>query len=100
MESYLRAEKATLSKLLDEQAKPTRLPSVEDVARLAFDLDKRLSQDIEVGRAQLIRWLRTGSLRVPKRAVLANAEKTKPAEQLAGSNSGRYTGAVAGACSR
>jgi site-specific DNA recombinase len=111
MESYLRAEKATLSKLIDEQAKPTRLPTVEDVARLAFDLDKRLAQDIEAGRAQLIRWLRTGSLRVSQandgtvsakgalnlRAVLADAENSKPAEQLAGSKFGRYTEVVAGA---
>lgn len=111
MESYLRAEKATLSKLLDQQATPARLPSVDDVARLAFDLDKRLSQDIEAGRAQLIRWLRSGSLRVSQandgtvsakgalnlRAVLADAENSEPAEQLAGSKFGGYTDVVAGA---
>lgn len=63
------------------------------------------------GRAQLQRWLRTGKLQVSQdehgihhakgdlnlRAILADAEKTKPAEQLAGSNSGWYPGEVAGA---
>ena len=111
LESYLRAEKATLSKLLDDAEKPARLPSVEDVAGLAYDLDKRLAQDIATGRAQLVRWLRTGSMRVSQesdgavhakgalnlRAVLADAEKTKTANHLAVSNSGRYTGVVAGA---
>lgn len=111
LESYLRAEKATLAKLLDQSARPARLPSADDVAALAFDLDKRLAQDIEAGRAQLIRWLRTGNLRVSQdetgsmiakgalnlRAVLADAENSKPAEQLAGFKFGRYTEEVAGA---
>ncbi|HUJ57234.1 MAG TPA: recombinase zinc beta ribbon domain-containing protein [Kofleriaceae bacterium] len=99
-ESYLRAEKATLAKLLDESAKPARLPSADEVARLTYDFDKRLARDIEVGRAQLVRWLRTGSLRVSQesdgavhakgalnlRAILADAENSKPAKGLAGSN--------------
>jgi hypothetical protein len=111
LESYLRAEKATLAKLLDASVKPAQLPSAEEVERLTYDLDKRLAQDIEVGRAQLVRWLRTGNLRVSQesdgsvhamgalnlRAVLADTEKLKAANHLAAFGFRRYPGFVAGA---
>jgi site-specific DNA recombinase len=107
LEKYVLAEKATVSKLLDEAREPLRLPSVDEVASRAYELDARLSQDPQGGRARLIRWLRDGKLTVETGpdgkpyargallplTILAEAENTKPAKDLAG----RYTHIVAGA---
>jgi hypothetical protein len=40
------------------------LPSIDEVTALAIDLDARLTNDPEVGRAALRRWLHDGVIRV------------------------------------
>jgi hypothetical protein len=73
---------------------------VDEIASLAFQLDARLTQDPQTGRTELLRWLKDGKLRVflgpdGKQyakgelipfTILAEAENTKPAEQLGGSS--------------
>jgi hypothetical protein len=107
METYVRAEKATVDQLISQAQEPLRLPSVDEIASLALQLDARLNQDPTAGRAQLLRWLKDGKLRVVLGpdgksyakgelipfTILAEAENTKPANHLAG----RYTNIVAGA---
>ena len=46
------AEKATVEKLLSDAQQPLRLPSIDEISTLAFELDKRLQQNPEAGRAQ------------------------------------------------
>jgi site-specific DNA recombinase len=98
LETYVRAEKATVEQLLKQAQEPLRLPSIDEITSLAFDLDARLGQDPQAGRAQLIRWLRDGSLRVVlgpdgkqyaqgaliPMTILADAEKTEPPKGLGG----------------
>ena len=75
----------------------------------ALQLDARLNQDPTAGRAQLLRWLKDGKLRVVLGpdgkpyakgelipfTVLAEAENTKPTKQLGGSGGSRYMSFVA-----
>lgn len=107
LETYVRAEKATVAKLLEDAQEPLHLPSIDEISSLAFELDHRFQQNPEAGRAQLGRWLRDGSLRVvvgedgkqyAKGAlipltILAEAENTKPGNHLPG----QYLRFVAGA---
>lgn len=109
LETYARAEKAMGDQLLSQAQEPLKLPSVDGVAALAFQLDARLNQDPQAGRSQLIRWLKDGKLRVTvgpydkqyakgemlPLTILAEAENTKPADQLAGLAARRYTSFVA-----
>ena len=111
METYVRAEKAAVDQLVTQAQEPLRLPSVDEIASLALQLDARLNDDPQAGRAQLLRWLKDGKLRVVLGpdgkpyakgelipfTVLAEAENTKPAEQLGGLGGSRYMSFVAGA---
>src|SRR3569623_2025454 len=110
LETYVLAEKAAVAQLVEQAQAPLRLPSVEEITSMAYKLNQRIQEDPMAGRAQLIRWLREGQLRVLKGpdgkfdakgellplTILAeaqndNAENTKPANHLAG----RYTHFVA-----
>jgi site-specific DNA recombinase len=64
LEAYARSEKAALAELEKEILKPIRLPTLEEVAALATDLQARLSENVEVGRAVLSRWLNEGKIRI------------------------------------
>jgi hypothetical protein len=46
-----------LSQLEAEIAKPIRSPTLDEVAELAINLQARLSENVEVGRTVLSRWL-------------------------------------------
>jgi hypothetical protein len=88
---------------VSQAQEPLRLPSVDEIASLALQLDARLNDAPQVGRAQLLRWLEDGKLRVVlgpdgksyakgeliPPTVLAEAENTRPAEQLGGSGGSR-----------
>jgi hypothetical protein len=98
METYARAEKATVDQLVSQAQQPLRLPSVDEIASLALQLDARLNEDPQAGRAQLLRWLKDGKLRVVLGpdgkpyakgelipfTILAEAENTKPVQRLDG----------------
>lgn len=64
LEAFARAEKAALAELAQEANRPLRLPSIDEVTALAIDLEARLTDDPEVGRAALRRWLHDGVIRV------------------------------------
>lgn len=49
---------------MQEAQRPLRLPSIDEVTALATDLEARLTDDPEVGRAALRRWLHEGVIRV------------------------------------
>jgi hypothetical protein len=64
LEAFARAEKAALAELAEQASRPLRLPSNDEVMALATDLEGRLTEDPEVGRATLRRWLSNGVIRV------------------------------------
>jgi uncharacterized protein YbjQ (UPF0145 family) len=64
LEAFARSEKAALADLVQEAQRPLRLPSIDEVTALATDLEARLTDDPEVGRAALRRWLHEGVIRV------------------------------------
>jgi site-specific DNA recombinase len=64
LEAFARSEKTALAELAQEANRPIRLPSIDEVTALAIDLDARLTDDPEVGRAALRRWLHEGVIRV------------------------------------
>src|SRR6185436_10646082 len=64
LETFARAEKAALAELAEQASRPLRLPSNDEVMALATDLEGSLTDDPEVGRATLRRWLNDGVIRV------------------------------------
>lgn len=64
LEAFARSEKAALAELAEEANRPIRLPSIDEVTALAIDLEARLTDDPELGRAALRRWLHDGVIRV------------------------------------
>jgi hypothetical protein len=56
--------KAALAELAEQASRPFRLPSNDEVMALATHLEGRLTDDPEVGRATLRRWLSDGVIRV------------------------------------
>jgi hypothetical protein len=64
LEAFARAEKAALAELAEQASRPLRLPSNDEVMALATDLEGCLTDDPEVGRATLRRWLSDGVIRV------------------------------------
>jgi hypothetical protein len=62
LEAFARAEKAALAELAQEANRPLRLPSIEEVTALATDLEVRLTEDPELGREALRRWLHEGRI--------------------------------------
>lgn len=64
LEAFARAEKAALAELAQEADRPLRLPNIDEVTSLATDLEARLTDDPELGRAALGRWLHEAVIRV------------------------------------
>jgi hypothetical protein len=64
LEAFARAEKAALAEIAEQASRPLRLPSNDEVMALATDLEGCLTDDPEVGRATLRRWLTNGVIRV------------------------------------
>ncbi|HEX3760891.1 MAG TPA: hypothetical protein VHW23_19470, partial [Kofleriaceae bacterium] len=62
LEAFARSEKAALADLAQEANRPLRLPSIEEVTALATDLNARLTEDPELGREALRRWLHEGRI--------------------------------------
>lgn len=50
METYVRAEKATVDQLVSQAQEPLRLPSVDEIASLALQLDARLNDPTSPGQ--------------------------------------------------
>ena len=64
LEAHAKSEKAAIERIKDEIAQPLRLPSVDELANMAFDLEARLTKDPQAGRMQLQRWLTQVQIRV------------------------------------
>jgi hypothetical protein len=64
LEDYVRAEKATIARLEASGGTPAELPTVDQISAIAFDLEKRIAQDPDAGRAQLGRLLRGGTVSI------------------------------------
>jgi site-specific DNA recombinase len=64
LEARLKREKAAVERLEAVADERVELPSVEEVAALAIDLDARIRQDPEAGRAMLARWLKDGAIKI------------------------------------
>ena len=64
LEAFARSEKVALAELAQEANRPLRLPSIEEVTALATDLEARLTEDAELGREALRRWLHEGRILV------------------------------------
>ena len=62
LEDYVRAENALVEKLERSNGGPVDLPSVEHIAGIALDLEKRIAQDVNGGRALLGQLLQGGRL--------------------------------------
>jgi hypothetical protein len=62
LEAFARSEKAALAELAQEANRPLRLPSIEEVTALATDLEARLTEDPDLGREALRRWLHEGRI--------------------------------------
>ena len=104
LETYVRSEKAAIEQLEGQAQQPLRLPSVDEIAALAFQLDTRLKQDPQAGRAQLQRWLKDGKLLVTRGAdgkhyasgallpltLLEDAENENTAQQRGGESGSVY----------
>jgi len=67
LEAAAKSERAEIDRLVRESKEPLRLPSIEEVTRLVFDLEARAKQDPIGVRAQLQRWHKSGVIRVRKR---------------------------------
>jgi hypothetical protein len=66
LETFARSEKAALAEIAQEASRPLRLPSIEEVTALATDLEARLTEDPELKREALRRWLREGRILVDR----------------------------------
>ena len=64
LEDYVRAENALIEKLERSGGAPADLPTVDQIAAVAFDLEKRIAQDVDSGRAMLGRLLKGGTLSI------------------------------------
>lgn len=64
LEAFARSEKAALAEIAQEANRPLRLPSIDEVTALATDLEARLTEDPELGREALRRWLHGGQILV------------------------------------
>ena len=53
MEAHAKAERANLDRLIQESREPLRLPSIDELTNLAFNLEDRLMEDPVTGRVQL-----------------------------------------------
>ena len=57
LEASAKAEHASIARLAQAVAQPIRLPSIDEVTAMVFDLDARLTEDPEAGRQVLRQWL-------------------------------------------
>ncbi len=92
MEAHARSEKAAIAQLKDDLTRPLRLPSLDEITDLVFNLDASLNTDPVRGRGQLRRWLKDEEIRLRPEpggtyaaegallplVVLADAKKRRP----------------------
>ncbi len=64
LDAYAKEERAQIGALEAAAGEPLRLPSIDDVLAQVIDLDARLADDPEAGRARLGRWLKDSAIRV------------------------------------
>ena len=68
LEAHARAEKIEIDRLDRDSREPLRLPSLDEVATLVFDLEARFAQDPVAGRNQLRSWLKDELIRITPQA--------------------------------
>jgi site-specific DNA recombinase len=64
LEGQARADKIELARLTQQAQTPLRLPSIQEVTALVFDLDSRLAEDPEAGRQLLRRWFQDQQIQI------------------------------------
>ncbi|MBS1120630.1 MAG: hypothetical protein H6Q90_2858 [Deltaproteobacteria bacterium] len=64
LEAFARTEKEEIARLVEEARKPVYLPSLDELAALATNLEACMMADVERGRAMLLRWLHEGIIKV------------------------------------
>ncbi len=112
LEAGAKAERAGIDRLVQDSREPLRLPSIDEVTRMVFDLEARAATDPLKTRAQLQRWHKSGVIRVRKRpdgvveawgdllplAILSESQEPKRSKHGdPGSPDHRATSFVAGA---
>ena len=80
LEASAKTERAEIERLVADSHQPLRLPSIEEITRMVFDLEARATRDPEKTRAQLQRWHKSSTIRVRKRpdGVVEAIESTMP----------------------
>lgn len=67
LEAGAKTERAEIERLVADSHQPLRLPSIEEITRMVFDLEARATLDPVKTRAQLQRWHKSSVIRVRKR---------------------------------
>lgn len=66
LEAQARTERAGIERLHREAQQPLRLPSLDEITRGVFDLDRLLSGDKRQAGIRLRRWLKDGEIRLAR----------------------------------
>ena len=64
LEAEAKADQREIDRLTESLRAPIRLPSIDDITALVFDIDNRLQQDPEQGRLVLREWFADKEIRV------------------------------------
>ena len=64
LEAEAKADKHEIDRLAESLRAPIRLPSIDDITALVFEIDNRLQQDPEAGRYVLKQWFADKEIRI------------------------------------
>ena len=107
LEAQAKGDRAAIEGLQREGREPLRLPSIRELMRGVFDLDRLLAGDVQQARLRLRRWLKDGEIRVsPHRqgcqvrgevfplAIVGESENPNSGAELAPNTSNVSSGGV------
>jgi len=67
LEAQAKSDQAAIERLQRAAREPQRLPSLSEITRSVFDLDRLLTGKVDPARVRLRRWLKDGAIRVSPR---------------------------------